>query len=108
VTVVTFRKAGAVGNVLLAVAHDGEVVRQIETDKPLGVPAVLGRLAFVPWADQYVSVIDLANGDEAARVTLREQTSRAWTQGGSLWFGEAGYIRFDEHIKDASKGRPPR
>lgn len=105
VTVVTFRKAGAVGNVLLAVAHDGEVVRQIETDKPLGAPAVLGRLAFVPWADQYVSVIDLANGDEAARVTLREQTSRAWTQGGSLWFGEVGYIRFDEHIKDASKGK---
>jgi len=105
VTVVTFRKAGAVGNVLLAVAHDGQVVRQIETEKPLGVPAVLGRLAFVPWADQYVSVIDLANGDETARVTLRQQTSRAWTQGGSLWFGEAGYIRFDEHIRDASKGK---
>jgi outer membrane protein assembly factor BamB len=105
VTVVTFRKAGGVGNALLAVGHDGQVVRQIETDKPLGAPAVLGRLAFVPWADQYVSVIDLANGDEAARVTLREQTSRAWTQGGSLWFGEAGFIRFDEHIKDASKGK---
>jgi outer membrane protein assembly factor BamB len=105
VTVVTFRKAGGVGNVLLAVSHDGEVVRQIETDKPLGSPAVLGRLAFVPWADQYVSVIDLANGDEAARVTLRAQTSHAWTQGGSLWFGEAGYIRFDEHIRDASKGK---
>jgi outer membrane protein assembly factor BamB len=105
VTVVTFRKAGGVGNVLLAVAHDGQVVRQIETDRPLGAPAVLGRLAFVPWADQYVSVIDLANGDETARVTLREQTSRAWTQGGSLWFGEAGYIRFDEHIKDASRGK---
>ncbi|HEY3818842.1 MAG TPA: PQQ-binding-like beta-propeller repeat protein [Polyangiaceae bacterium] len=105
VTVITFRKAGGVGNVLLAVAHDGQVVRQIETDKPLGAPAVLGRLAFVPWADQYVSVIDLANGDEAARVTLREQTSRAWTEGGSLWFGEAGFIRFDEHIKDASRGK---
>ena len=101
----TFRKAGGVGNVLLAVAHDGQVVRQIETDKPLGAPAVLARLAFVPWAGQYVSVIDLANGDEAARVTLREQTSRAWTQGGSLWFGELGFIRFDEHIQDASKGK---
>ncbi|HEX3344848.1 MAG TPA: PQQ-binding-like beta-propeller repeat protein, partial [Polyangiaceae bacterium] len=105
VTVVTFHKAGGAGNMLLAVAHDGQVVRQIETEKSLGSPAVLGRLAFVPWADQYVSVIDLANGDEAARVTLREQTSRAWTQGGSLWFGEAGYIRFDAHIKDASKGK---
>lgn len=105
VTVLTFRKVGGVGNTLLAVAHDGQVVRQIETEKPLGAPAVLGRLAFVPWAGQYVSVIDLANGDEAARVTLREQTSRAWTQGGSLWFGEAAYIRFDEHIQDASRGK---
>jgi outer membrane protein assembly factor BamB len=105
VTVVTFGKAGGVGNVLLAVARDGQVVRQIETDKPLGAPAVLERLAFVPWAGQYVSVIDLANGDEAARVTVRELTSRAWTQGGSLWFGELAFIRFDEHIKDASRGK---
>jgi outer membrane protein assembly factor BamB len=105
VTVMTFRKVGGVGNVLLAVAHDGQVVRQIETDKPLGAPAVVARLAFVPWAGEYVSVIDLANGDEAARVTVREETSRAWTQGGSLWFGELGFIRFDEHIRDASRGK---
>ncbi|MGH7297979.1 MAG: hypothetical protein ACRELB_23770, partial [Polyangiaceae bacterium] len=105
VTVLTFRKAGGAGSVLLAVGHDGQVVRQIETEKPLGAPAVLGRLAFVPWAGQYVSAIDLANGDEAARTTLREQTSRAWTQGGSLWFGEVGFVRFDEHIRDASKGK---
>jgi len=105
VTVVSFRKAGAAGSVLLAVTHDGQVVQQLETDRPLGAPAVLGRLAFVPWSGQYVSVIDLASGDEAARVTLREQTSRAWTQGGALWFGEVGYIRFDEHIRDASKGK---
>jgi hypothetical protein len=47
-------------------------------------------------------------------VTLRAQTSRAWVEGGSLWFGEIGYVRFDEHIGEASKGRastatlPPR
>jgi outer membrane protein assembly factor BamB len=105
VTVVTFRKAGGLGDVLLAVAHDGQMVRQIETDKPLGAPAALAGLAFVPWAGEYVSVIDLANGDEAARITVRELTSRAWIQGGSLWFGELGFIRFDEHIKDASRGR---
>jgi outer membrane protein assembly factor BamB len=105
VTVVTFRKVGGAGSVLLAVTHDGQVVQQLETDRPLGAPAVLGRLAFVPWSGQYVSVLDLASGDEAARVTLREQTSRAWTQGGSLWFGEVGYVRFDEHIKDASKAK---
>jgi outer membrane protein assembly factor BamB len=105
VTVVTFQRVGGAGSTLLAVTHDGQVVQQLETDRPLGAPAVLGRLAFVPWSGQYVSVIDLASGDESARVTLREQTSRAWTQGGSLWFGQVAYIRFDEHIKDASKGK---
>ncbi|MGH7436132.1 MAG: PQQ-binding-like beta-propeller repeat protein [Polyangiaceae bacterium] len=104
VTVVVFRQAATPGSVLLAVTHDGQVVRQIETDKPLGAPAVVDRLAFVPWADQYVSVIDLTNGDEVARATLREQTSRAWTSGGSLWFGQVGFTRFDARIQNASKG----
>jgi outer membrane protein assembly factor BamB len=104
VTVVAFKRAGASGSVLLAVTRDGEIVRQIETDKSLGEPAVVGRMAFVPWAGEYVSVIDLTNGDEAARVTLREQSSRAFTEGGSLWFGELGYIRFDERIGQASRG----
>ncbi len=105
VTVVAFRQAIGSGSILLAVTHDGQVVRQIETERPLGTPAVVGRLAFVPWAGQYVSVVDLSNGDESARVTLREQTSRAWTQGGSLWFGEVGYTRFDARIPEASKGK---
>jgi outer membrane protein assembly factor BamB len=104
VTVVTFRRAGNAGSTMLAVTHDGQVVRQIETDRPLGAPAVLGRMAFVPWAGQYVSVIDLTNGDETARVTLREETSRAWTEGGSLWFGQGSFIHFDERIRSASQG----
>jgi outer membrane protein assembly factor BamB len=105
VSVLTFRKSGGTGSTLLAIAHDGSVVQQIETDRPLGMPSVLGRLAFVPWAGQYVSVVDLSTGDEVARVTLREQTTRAWTQAGSLWFGQAGYIRFDARIRDASRGK---
>jgi outer membrane protein assembly factor BamB len=105
VTVAVFRQAVGAGSMLLAVTHDGQVVRQIETDKPLGAPAVLGRLAFVPWAGEYVSVIDLTDGAETARVTLREETSRAWTEGGSLWFGQVGFTRFDGRIRDASKNK---
>jgi len=105
VTVATFQRTGAVGSVLLAIARDGQVVLQTESDKLLGAPAVLGRMAFVPWAGQYVSVIDLSNGDEAARVTLREHTLRAWAESGSLWFGEQSFLRFDERIHDASLGR---
>jgi outer membrane protein assembly factor BamB len=108
VTVASFRAANSSGSVLLAIAHDGQIVRQIETGVPLGAPAVVDRLAFVPWDGQYISVVDLLNGDEMARVTLRDETSRAWTEEGSLWFGGVAFTRFDEHIRDASKGKASR
>jgi outer membrane protein assembly factor BamB len=105
ITVVTFQRTGGIGSALLAVGRDGQVLWQTETEKQLGAPALLGRMAFVPWAGQYVSVIDLSNGDEAARVTLREHTVRAWAESGSLWFGGESFVRFDERIRDASQGR---
>jgi outer membrane protein assembly factor BamB len=105
VTVATLHSSAGGGSVLLAVSHDGTLVRKIETSRGIGTPAVLARMAFVPWAGQYVSVIDLSSGDEVARATMRSEISRAWTEGGSLWFGEVGFIRFDEHIVDASRGR---
>ena len=109
VTAITLSRAGnGPGSTLLAVTHDGGVVRQIETDKSLGAPAVLARLAFIPWGNQYVSVFDLSDGDEAARVLLREKTSRAWTVGGGLYFGEAAAVRFDDRIKDASHSQATR
>jgi outer membrane protein assembly factor BamB len=104
VTVVTLARAANAGSTLLAVARDGSVVRQIETDKVLGSPAIIGGLAFVPWGNQYVSVLDIANGDEPARILFREKVSRAWTQGGAMWFGEVGIFRFDDNIKLASHG----
>jgi outer membrane protein assembly factor BamB len=108
VTVLTFvrgaRSAGS-GSELLAVGHGGNVLREITTSRALGSPAVLGPIAFVPWAGEYVSAIDFESGDEVARVTLRAQTSRAWTTGGAVWFGGIGFIRFDEHIREASHGK---
>jgi outer membrane protein assembly factor BamB len=105
ITVVTLRQPGVNSSVLLAVTRSGEVVNRIDTDKGLGIPAVFGHLAFVPWAGEYVSVLDPRTGEEQARVTLRLQTSRAWTEGGSLWFGELGFTRFDENIREASAGK---
>jgi outer membrane protein assembly factor BamB len=103
VTVVTLARGSGLGSVLLAVARDGSVLRQIETDKELGAPAVLGGYAFVPWNGVYVSAIDINSGDEAARLVVREQTSRAWTLGGELYFGEVGIFRFDSKISLADK-----
>jgi outer membrane protein assembly factor BamB len=103
-TVVTLRQAGAVGSVVWAVGHDGQLLREFDTEKTLGTPAVVGRTLFVPWAGEYVSVLDVPTGNEVARVTLRNETSRAWTEAGALWFGEVAFTRFDEKIHDASKG----
>ena len=102
-TMVTLgRSAGARGSTLLAVERDGDVKRQIETDKEVGVPAVVGGLAFIPWGRQYVSVFDIVAADEPARILFRDQVSRAWTQGGNIYFGENSVYRFDERIKDAA------
>jgi outer membrane protein assembly factor BamB len=105
VTVVTMASPTGKGSTLLAVTRDGSVVRQIETDQDLGAPAVLERLAFVPWGNQYITVLDLAGGGEVGRILVRERTSRAWTAGGGLYFGEVGLFRFDEHIKYADQNR---
>jgi outer membrane protein assembly factor BamB len=95
---------GGLGSALWAVARDGVLRQVVETEQALGAPAVVAGLAFVPWASQYVSVIDLSSGGEVARVTLREQVQRAWTQAGALWFGDRTFVRFDANIREASKG----
>ncbi|MEO8798134.1 MAG: hypothetical protein ABI551_09635 [Polyangiaceae bacterium] len=103
VTVITLSRSGGSGSTILAIARDGSMVRQVETDQKLGIPAAMGGYAFVPWAGQYVSVVDIANGDEPARILLREKTSRAWTVGGALYFGADGIYRFDDKIGQASR-----
>lgn len=92
------------GSTLLIVGRDGAVRRQIETDKAIGDPAVVAGIVFVPWANQYVSAIDPSTGDEIGRVVLRDKVSRALTIGGTLYFGEIAYVRFDDQISQASRG----
>lgn len=106
ITAVTLQRSG--GSTLLIVSREGSVKRQIETDKQIGAPAVFGGIVFVPWANQYVSAIDPSSGDEVGRVTLRDKVSRALIVGGTLYFAEHGYVRFDEKIGGASQGKANR
>ena len=114
-TVVSLGGAKVAGSTLLVVARDGSVKRQIEEPKlALGVPAIVGGVVFVPWSNQYVSAIDVETGDSIGRVTIRKKISRAFTVGGALYFGELGYVRFDDRIGGASRNAastitvPPR
>lgn len=106
VTAITLSRGGS--STLLVVGRQGEVKRQIETDKPIGDPAVVGGIVFVPWTNQYVSAIDPATGDEIGRVVLRDKVSRALSIGGDLYFGELAYVRFDDKIVRASQGGASR
>lgn len=103
-TAVTLGASGTAGSTLLAIDRQGNVVQKVETDKNLGAPAVIKGLAFIPWGQQYLTVYDIEAGNEIARVLVRGKLSRAMTIGGGLYFGEVELFRFDEQIKNASKG----
>lgn len=104
ITAVTLRPKKGDGSLLLMIDRSGKVMSQVETERPIGRPAVAYGHVFVPWAEQYVSAIDPKTGDEAARVLIREKVSQAFTVGGELYFGEVGFFRFDERLRQASKG----
>jgi outer membrane protein assembly factor BamB len=106
ITAVSLLRGG--GSTLLIVGRDGSVKRQIETDKSIGDPAVVGGVVFVPWANQYVSALDAATGEEVGRVVVRDKVSRALSIGGTLYFGEMAYVRFDDKIGQASRGQANR
>lgn len=104
-TIVSLIPKSGRGSTVLAIRRDGSVAREIEDEARIGVPTVVGDVAFLPWQGQYVTAYDLGEGREIARVVLRTQTSHAFASGGTLFFAEAGATRFDEKIREASAGR---
>ncbi|WP_438016796.1 PQQ-binding-like beta-propeller repeat protein [Sorangium sp. So ce315] len=105
-TVVSLVSTTGTTSVVLAVGHDGMVQRQIEDDAEIGVPAVVGRHAFLPWQGRYVTVFDLQTGGEVARAALRHEVSRAFLLGGEVFFGGGNAAtRLDEAIGLGAAGR---
>lgn len=91
-------------SLLVAVNRQGSVIERISLAMPVGVPAVLDGVGFIPWGNQYVSALDLRQGEEIGRLLMREQVSHAVTIGKDLYFGQIGLTRFDERIPRASSG----
>ncbi len=104
-TVISIEPTTGLGSVVLAISHDGQVVRQIEDSAAIGVPAVIDGYAFLPWQGRYVTAYDLHTGEERARALFRSATSRAFITGGALFFGEDGVTRFDERIGKTAQGK---
>ena len=104
-TVISILPSSGLGSVVLAIDHEGQIVRQIEDATTIGVPAVVDGYAFLPWQGQYVTIYDLHAGEERARALFRSATSRAFVVGGALFFGENGVTRFDSSIGLASRSK---
>jgi len=107
-TVLTLGTSDRKKSLLLAVRHDGAVQLRLETPLVLGRPAVRAGVAFVPWAGQYVSAIDVQSGDELGRLLTRELVSHALTVDGELFFGEKSMLHFDERVRYASTNQGVR
>jgi outer membrane protein assembly factor BamB len=99
-TVVSLIPTTGLGSLVLAIARDGSVVRQLEDDAVIGAPAVVGSSVFLPFQDHFLSVYDLTTGDERARLRFAGKTSRVFAQGGAVFAGERSATRLDEHIAD--------
>jgi hypothetical protein len=97
-TVISLRGASGGEGALIAVNRAGNTVLELESDAPLGRPAALGGVAFVPWGGQYVSAIDIESGDALGRLLLRDLVSHALDFGTALYFGERALVRFDDKI----------
>lgn len=94
--------AGPKSSLFLAVSRSGSTLGSAESESALGMPAARGGVAFVPWGNQYVSAVDMKSGDEAGRLLIRAQVSRAQNYGGQLYFGEHVLVRFDEKARFAA------
>jgi hypothetical protein len=88
-------------SLVLAVDRSGNVVFDAEPGVEVGRPGAIDGVAFLPWGDQYVSVVDLSTRTEIGRLLLRDLVSHALKSGSELWFGERALVRFDDKIRMA-------
>jgi outer membrane protein assembly factor BamB len=103
-TVATVAGSAGGGSLVVAVSHNGNVLRRWTPDPDVGIPAVAGNVVFAPWDSQYVSALDLDDGSEIGRVLARNVVSRSIAVGGSLYFGESALVKFDSAISRSSHG----
>lgn len=99
VTAIVLSTGGSMGaRSKLIVIQDGSLVLNEAINEPLGGPAVLGGLVFLPWNRIYLSVLE-TNGKEIARVRVRDDVaSQAFVRDGQVFFGSAGIFRFDDKV----------
>ncbi len=89
--IVVLSTGGAVGASSVLVGLRGGATSFTATmSQAVGAPAVSAGMAFVPWAHQNLSVVDLGSGSELARVrATRGVAASARVSAGHAFFGQA-------------------
>jgi outer membrane protein assembly factor BamB len=100
-TVVSLTSANRSEGLVLGVDRTGNVELGLSSSVPVGRPAALGGVAFVPWGKQYVSALAIESGEALGRLLLRDLVSQAVDTGTALYFGEKALVRFDDKIEFA-------
>jgi hypothetical protein len=105
VTAVVLSTGGSYeGRSQLVMLRGDSVVKTLTVKRPLGAPAVLGGLVFVPHSRVHLSVLS-PEGDELARVRVRDDVaSEALTDGRQVFFGLAGIYLLDPHTPAGVQG----
>ncbi len=103
-TIVSIASLSGEHSVVLAIARDGSVTRQIYEKAVIGRPAVLSSFAFLPYNDKWVLIFDLIEGHEVARIVSDRPFSHAFLVDGTLLFAENDVVRFDSNIVAARYG----
>jgi outer membrane protein assembly factor BamB len=103
-TIVSMSTLSGARSVVLAIARDGQVVRQLDERALIGRPAVFDSFAFLPYNRHQVIIFDLVDGTEAARVVSKQPVSHAFLIGDELYFGENHVVRFDAKVVEARRG----
>lgn len=107
-TVVSLIPTTGSGSLVLVINREGNIIRQLEEDAAVGVPAISGDSVFFPWAGRFLSVYDLPSGEERARLDMHARTSHVFAVGGVLFVGERSATRLDERIGEAGERRATR
>jgi len=105
VSAVVLSTGGGVGaHSRILLATEGAVDHDFEVDHAMGMPAVLGGLAFLPWGSQNMSVLDVRSGTEVARVRLLDEVvGSARVSGEQVYFGQRSAFRFDRNIAEGTR-----
>lgn len=93
--VLVLSTGGGVGARSRVLAYRGATrAWEIGVDSAVGGPAVAAGLAFLPWATQNLSIVDLADGHEVARLRATDAVlGRALTAAGAVYAGQRGLFR---------------